>query len=206
MHAETVREAPLLDLHEPLAKYVDESLHHKDSRCVAIRIMVKECAPIIRTWYSYSRFQALPCMHNHPYHVFSAPIEELSTSRPAQCNHTAPVLSFNIPAPIPVPRGTAVSTMPGTSLRLHIEYTRIDPSQADSVTRTPEMIGEEKDASVLFGSTRMEVAMDSLPYTVAAWRMYALRIRLEILGMVSIVWSPYSLPLCINCEDCEWQC
>lgn len=118
-----------------------------------------------------------------------------------QCDNTAPVIiSFNIPATIPIPRGSSSSP----AVQLHIEYTRIDRVLADSdAGGEKEVFTEKYDADELTQFTHMEARMRSLPYMLVSWKMYVLRVRLEIMEVISRQWSPYSHPVCIRCEDCK---
>ena len=133
--------------------------------------------------------------------VSTAFIDDIVVTRPDHCN--APTISFSIPVPIPIPRGTPTSP----TVRLFTEYTRIDPSRAVGVTDSErEVFVEQYDAGILTQSTRMEMSMEDLPYDLISWDMYVLRVKLEVLGVVSNQWSPYSRPLCIRCEECKLSC
>lgn len=124
----------------------------------------------------------------------TAPILRTSITPPPDCEGFVPVLTFTIQKPMPA--------LASGSIRLHLEFTRLDGARVGSVSSL-ETFDDVADANVLAGSNHMSVPMKNLPYKVAPWKMYTLRLRLEVLGVVSRDWSPYSTPLCINCDDCK---
>lgn len=119
-------------------------------------------------------------------------------TRPSQCNE--PVLSFSIPAPLPIPPGS--SEFP--NIQLEIEYTRIDGALA-AEKKTVYKLCSDCDTSILTDSTQMKVQVTSLglPYEVVHWDIYVVRLRLNVLGIPSAHWSAFSAPVCTNCEDCK---
>ena len=65
------------------------------------------------------------------------------------------------------------------------------------------MVRKSYDAGVLTETTRLEVELDDPPSM--DWKAYVVRARLEVLGVVSDQWSPYSRPICIHCQQCEFR-
>lgn len=114
-----------------------------------------------------------------------------------------PVLSFKIPAPLPISPGSPESP----NIQLYIEYTRIDAALASTATEKEVVhkLCSDCDTSILTKSTQMEVQITSLglPYHLMRWEIYVVRVRLQVLGVTSEHWSAYSPPVCTNCEDCK---
>lgn len=130
------------------------------------------------------------CVYSTP----TASILHTSIASPPDCDEFAPVLTFSIERPIPV--------LNAGSIRLLLQFTRLDKAGIGSVSSLETFVGFE-DASVLAKGNRMSVSMSTLPYKVATWKMYTLRLKLEVLGVLSKEWSPYSAHLCINCDECK---
>lgn len=130
------------------------------------------------------------CMYSTP----TASILYTSIASPPDCHEFAPVLTFSIEKPIPA--------LDAGSIRLLLQFTRLDSAGVGSVSSL-ETFPAVEDASVLAKGDRMSVSMSTLPYKVATWKMYTLRLKLEVLGVMSKEWSPYSAHLCISCDECK---
>lgn len=121
----------------------------------------------------------------------TAAIEDFTLTRPSGCS-SAPVLKLNITNPIPVPYDKVI---------LHIEFTRIVSSGTEE---SDKVFNEMQDAGVLTETNHMMLDMEDIPYMLLmSMSHYVIRVRLEVLDVMSQQWSHYSHPLCIICEDCK---
>ena len=85
--------------------------------------------------------------------LHTAAIDDFTVARPSECN--APVLSLNLPSPIPVPPGSATAP----NVQLHIEYTRINIEEQSGAGQVggEEVFVMQYDARILTQSNHMQV-------------------------------------------------
>ena len=120
------------------------------------------------------------------------PIDDITVTRETECS--APVLKVNIPSTIP--GGLDVAH----TVKLHIEYTRVEKESRDGDL---EVFVNQLEAGSLIELTLVKVVIENLPYMLLSWKIYVIRVRLEVLGVVSDQWSLYSQPLCVHCQECK---
>lgn len=125
-------------------------------------------------------------------HSHADPLDDVTVARPSECS--APILKIDIPSLIPGGPATA------PAVRLHVEYTRIDREARGGDTSDLELFEKSMDAGILTNVTSLEVNVES---PLSSWKIYAVRMRLEVLGVVSEQWSQYSRPFCAHCQECK---